>query len=467
MHNYASAITGRLPLVLLLTSLSGCNWVDSTGVQGPTVAVSLRNAEAVTLVEGVALTASLTGEGAELTGWTWEPDDFDAQNHCAAFSDFDAQLSFTSLDDACSDQGNCTFAIDETSSESNATAFTLQMPPLRAPVALSYRLSVNREDGATVERQQLICGLSVNEAPSAVDDQYLAIPGEVLIVEAGSSNSLLANDSDDDDVRNSQLTVSSILTQPVHAIQFSFDADGGFLYQPSADIALDSNGFIEDKIEYTVSDGVHQSRATAIIRIAQDNDAPQQLQSIPDIFLTATTGIDIASPEIQLVDMSRYFSDPDGDNLTFSIADDELPVSGSITISSAGLLQADPTLSDIGRYQPEIVVSDGLESISDTFLLTITVINANRDNSDPVAQDISNRIVSDQFEYDVSRFFSDPDDDVLEFSAEGLPEDVEIDSDGLITGQATRNNQGRWLVRVHASDGYGGTVSDAFALNIR
>ncbi len=467
MYNSASAITGRLPLVLLVISLSGCDWVDSTGVQGATVTVSLRNGEAVAINEKVALTAPLVGEGSELTNWTWELDGADTLGRCNVFSGFDEQLSVTSLSDACTDGNACTFAIDETGSEGNATSFTLQMPELRAPVALNYRLLATREDGATVERQQLICGLSINEAPEANDDSYLAMPGEVLIVAGDSNNSLLANDSDDDDVRNSALTINGIVTQPAHAAQFSVDPDGGFLYEPRSDLPLNDNGFTEDRFVYSLTDGVHQVTAIAVLRIASDNEAPNQLQAIPDLSLTATGGIETTSPDAQLIDLSTYFTDPDGDTLTFFVSAQQLPASGNVTVSAEGLLRAEPTLVDIGRYRVELVVSDGLESISDVFLLSIAEPDANRDNNAPDAEDINNRIVRDQFEYDVSRFFSDPDGDTLEFSAEGLPDDVEIDSDGVISGQAGRSNRGRWLIRVHADDGKGGTSNDAFLLDIR
>lgn len=465
MPDYASAITGRLPLVLLLIGLSGCDWVDSTGVQGSTVAVSLRDGEAVAMTEGLALTAPLAGEDAGLTGWNWEAEQTDVRERCSSFSGFDPQLAVTSLDEACSADSACHFAIDETGSDTAATSFTLQMPALRAPLALSYRLRASREDGTAAERQQLICGLSVNEAPSALDDSYLATPGELLIVDAG--NGLLANDSDDDDIRNVPLAVSAIVTQPIHATQFSVDPDGGFLYEPQADITLNDSGLAEDHFVYLLSDGVHEVRATAIIHIARHNDAPEQLQAIPDVLLTAHASIETTTPDTQLVDLSLYFSDPDGNVLTYSVAQDQLPASGNITVNSAGQLRAAPTLVDIGRYRPELLVSDGLESISTVFLLTVAEPDAIEDNRAPVARDISNRIVRDQFEYDTSGFFSDPDGDELTFSAEGLPDGVEIDTDGVIRGEASSSNEGRWLVRVHANDGKGGTTSDAFQLNIR
>lgn len=467
MPNFASAITVSLPTALLLMSLSGCNWVDSTGVQGATVAFSLRNAEPVAISEGVALTAALNGEGAQLKNWSWQIDGADVRNRCAAFDGFDETLAAMSLPEACSDTSACMVAIDETSSDTDATRFTLQMPSLRAPVALSYRLQATRDDGALVERQQLLCGLAINEAPEALDDSYLLRPGEALTVMSGSSNSLLANDSDDDDVRNTALTVDSIISQPAHAAQFSVDSLGGFLYEPVGNLPVGANGYAEDSFVYSLTDGIHQVTATANLRIVDDNQAPVQLQAVPDIQLTAVAATEAVQPIAQLLDLSVYFSDPDGDSLTYSVSSELLPVSGNITLSSDGQLRAEPELIDIGLYRLDIVVSDGIESISDVFLLSVAEPGGSLSNKEPTALDISNRIVRNQFRYDVSRFFSDPDGDELVFSAQGLPDDVEIDFDGVISGQASDDNRGSWLVRVYADDNRGGTVSDAFRLDIR
>lgn len=467
MPDFASTFKGTLPTVLLILTLSGCNWVDSTGRQGATVDVSLRNAEPVALSESVAVSAPLVGEGADLKNWSWQVDDSDLRSQCAVFDGFDESLSSASLVDACSDPSACQFAIDETSSDSDATRFTLQLPSLRAPVALNYRLQAIRDDGALVERQQLICGLAINEAPEAADDDYLVRPGTVLVVDAGSEISLLANDSDDNDIRNAALRINSIITQPSHAAQFSFDDRGGFLYEPDATKTVDAGDSIEDSFVYSLTDGLHAVRATATVRIVASNVDPIQRQAVPDLQVTAVAGIEAVNQEAQVFDLSTYFSDPDGDSLYYTLSSERLPASGTISISTNGQLRAEPTLLDIGRYQLEIVVSDGIASITDDFLLTVLEPWPSEDNSDPVAQDISNRIVSNTFQYDVSRFFSDPDDDELTFTALGLPDSVEIDTDGIISGQAGSNNRGSWLIRVSANDNRGGIVSDAFRLDIR
>ena len=89
-----------------------------------------------------------------------------------------------------------------------------------------------------------------------------------------------------------------------------------------------------------------------------------------------------------------------------------------------------------------------------------------RANEAPQAEDISNRNVRDSFTYDVSGFFYDPDGDTLTFSASGMPSGVAITPDGVITGSASDDNEGAYIIVVTADDGRGGEVSDGFRLRI-
>ena len=87
-------------------------------------------------------------------------------------------------------------------------------------------------------------------------------------------------------------------------------------------------------------------------------------------------------------------------------------------------------------------------------------------NSAPVADDIDNAEFDDDFTYDVSVFFEDPDDDDLIFSATNLPPRVTISMTGVITGVVSAANDGNHIITVTASDGRGGMVSDNFRLII-
>lgn len=465
MYNPARPCTLRILAALLLMNVSACGWVDSTGVQGTTVAVALRNAQPVAILEGTSLTAPLAGEGAELRNWRWQRVESDVRSRCTGISGFDAQLAATSLSGACSVPTECSVSIDESGSENNATVFTLAMPALRSPVALGYRLSATRDDGAVVEREQLLCGLSVNEAPVAIEDRYFALLDELLVIDSSDSNNLLANDLDDDDIRNSALSVTGIAREPEHASRFSFDDMGGFIYAVSATAPVGSSGYIEDSFVYTITDGLHVSQATAFIRIGSGNTPPVQTRPIPELSVTAASAF--STPQRMQFDLSQYFLDADGDSLQFTIATSQLPESGNVSLSSDGQLFTQVSLFDIGSYRLDLDVSDGLDTISDTFTLRVFESGQSTRNHTPDVTDIRNRVVRNRFSYDISVYFSDVDGDELSFSATGMPEDVFISSTGVISGRANEDNRGKWIIRITADDGKGGTVDDGFQLQIK
>ncbi|NND92428.1 MAG: hypothetical protein HKN42_16330 [Granulosicoccus sp.] len=464
MHIIPRTIAGRLSSLLIVTTLSACGWVDSTGVQGSTVPITLRNAQPVALLEEVALTALLAGEGADLQNWTWSPDDADITDRCGEIEGFDTALSSHSLDDACSIDGDCVLALEE-SRIGSATRFTLRMPALRSPVALNFRLRATRDDGAIVERQQLLCGLSVNEAPQAENDSYLTLQGEILLVKPTDPNSLLANDHDDDDIRNSALRVARLVEAPRFAANFSLDDNGGFYYQSVANGSAVDAGNFRDSFVYAVTDGLHDVHATATIDIVSENRGPQRVQKIPDITVNAFS--DDETPDTLVYDLTRYFVDPDGDTLVYSLAGEQQPGTDSIQLSPRGRLDILPSSADIGKYTLDLTVDDGLEDVSDSFEVIIAPPYSWADNQPPEVTDIRNQTVKDSFSYDVSVYFSDPDDDVLSFRADGLPQDVTITSSGIIRGESSEDNEGRWFIAVTADDGRGGTVTDRFRLVIK
>ena len=120
--------------------------------------------------------------------------------------------------------------------------------------------------------------------------------------------------------------------------------------------------------------------------------------------------------------------------------------------------------NDVGSHSFTIFVYDGLHEVNASF--QINVLDNNPINNDPEVTDIPNRTVSGSIVYDVAPFFSDPDGDTLSFSSANLPPGLQISDSGVITGTATSANDGRWLIRVTASDNRGGTVSDQFRMTI-
>ncbi len=186
------------------------------------------------------------------------------------------------------------------------------------------------------------------------------------------------------------------------------------------------------------------------------------------------------------------FTDPDGDRLRFSLVGTR-PAGLAFNVNT-GRLTGRPTAPGIFRNLAiRATDPDGLFTTSDPFTLIVepapddesdtddetdAVSEDDEDDTDassgtaplanraPVAVDIPNVVFDDDFTYNVSVFFDDPDDDELTFSAVNLPPRVTISLTGVISGTASAANDGNHLIVVTASDGRGGLVSDGFRLTI-
>lgn len=413
------------------------------------------------MFEDSSLLVRLSGSDSLVTGWQWQPsDNADNTNTCNHAGNLAAHRIAPSLRDACTRVDDCDLGITE-SVVDGETRFNLQTPRLRAPVALAYRLTANDENNKQLELSQLICVQSINEAPLAQDDHYVVMRNQTLLVDAENANNLLANDIDDNDVHNNSLHVDSVPAQsPRHADVFELRSDGGFAYRPGANAPLAANGSISDRFVYAVTDGQHRVFATATISVVAGNRGPQRHEELPDIELILNGASNVWVNQ----DLAAWFSDADNDSLLFSVTDGSLPPSGALTLSSTGNLTGAPGIDDIGNYQITVVASDGIDTATGNF--TLSIARFGTVNRPPVVDDIANRIVQYQFHYDIAEFFDDPDDDLLSFSAQGLPAGVHISLRGSLTGSATPQNRGTWFILVTASDGVGGSAQDGFRLII-
>ncbi|MFK8078403.1 MAG: Ig-like domain-containing protein [Granulosicoccus sp.] len=449
-----------------MSSLSACGWVDSTGTQLAdfTGTAGLLNAQPILVIEETTVEASLIGEGSTLDNWNWTLKGDDARSSCHGMNGFDANVAETSLADACANGGTCAITLEEINSDSG-TQFSINVPTLKAPVALSYNLTAVRDDGATVRREQVLCAVSVNEAPVAEDDTYTVRIDSAKIVDGGDIDNLLSNDSDDNDVRNSALRViTTPVTRPKYASQFQLESDGGFTYVASPTAPLNDTSFLDDTFTYSVTDGLYTVDAQATIKIIDSNEPPVQLLQLPDVVLTSDNGLDESHK--RTLNIAQHFADPDGDELTFS--SDELPQEALVALTADGFLNSDASSKEVKQQRVLINVTDGKESISGSFVLTIRLPVSIKDteiNATPSVTDIKNHVFSGEFTYDVSPFFSDKDaEDLLTYTATNLPAGLQIRADGVIEGEVDSSNKGRWFIVVTADDGYGGTVDDGFLL---
>ncbi len=459
----------RFVAVLSILSLSACGWVDSTGKQDvelpalidPSLVV-LRDGDAFQINENTQKTVVFSNADNRVANWSWSRLDGQADiQRCSQFANFEQFNALNSLPESCATNNACNVDVEETNIN-DITQFQLTTPQLRAPAALEYKFTARTNDGINLERYQLVCAIPINDAPIAHDDPYNAIRGTTLTVDGDSTNSLLANDEDDQDIRNKPLQViTTAETEPRFADVFELYADGGFIYKPSPNAPISSDGSISDRFTYQVTDGTSTNSATATISIINFNTAPVQTAELPEI----DSYIVDDSDDSTYADFAAYFNDAENDALLFSAVESTLPESNNLYLSSDGQLRGNPASFDSGRYFVKIQASDAIESVEAGFYLN--VVRTNGVNKAPYADDISNATVRGDFKYDITPFFKDADNDNMSFTATGLPSGVTISPDGIISGTVDDNNSGRVLIRVFANDGNGGINSDGFRLTLR
>ncbi|MEE9332565.1 MAG: Ig-like domain-containing protein [Granulosicoccaceae bacterium] len=449
-----------ISLMLLSAGLSACNWVDSKGNQNNSgnQLRTIVDGGQLPLLEGTPSTATLISTANNLTNWQWQSVGTNTNGGCAANDGFDNELAADTLRQACTDSRTCEIQIEEQSAN-GTTEFLITAPALKSPVAINYTVVANDDQGNAVSLDQTLCLISINEAPFAGDDEYTVLQNLRREIKATDPGNLLGNDRDDIDVRNQPLRViPTPLQAPQHADLFQLGTDGSFIYHPAT---TENTDVIVDEFIYQITDGIHTTSAKVTLNIVANNRAPIRSQRTTLLAMSVEEHAEIGLR----VNLAENFFDPDGDTLSFRIAEGSLPASGNISLTSEGILLGKPQLTDVGDYIVTVLASDGVGQAADTFILSISRFS--RQNSAPEVDDIPNRTVSTTFSYNIADFFSDEDDDQLQFTATGLPSGVTMTTSGLIRGTASSSNRGAWFVLVMADDGRGGSTSDWFRLRIR
>lgn len=460
-------------LALLCPLLVACNWVDSTGSQGVAARTEvflddIPIGSAAVLNENsqvpIFTTRSLTTVDGQTYSWSALPLEEGALAACAGQEGFNIEFAASSLDEACTDPSDCAVRFETVTTTDSVAAFVLSAPELKAPVGVRFGLTVQDFTGTIDTLEYDFCVIAINEAPDANDDTFVIREGirEVFSI---SSTNLLSNDTDDLDDSNTEFR---ILTQPTiepeYASFFELGDDGTFTYESSL------TGILSDKLdtfEYALSDGVFTSTARVTLRIVASNQAPEQLDDIPE--LSATVG------EVFTENLSLYFSDPEEGDLSFSLAAEAaLPVSSGLALLGNGVLSGTPTLEEVGFYQLQLLISDGGREIDSLFSVEVSELPEAEENSSPVYIDdtVFNHVLFlGAALRPMAAEFVDADGDALKYSifgTEELPEGVVIDPDtGVVSGRPLAKTLVRNL-RIVAIDPFGATaISDSFFIRVR
>jgi len=151
--------------------------------------------------------------------------------------------------------------------------------------------------------------------------------------------------------------------------------------------------------------------------------------------------------------VAAYFSDANGDALTFSASG--LPA--GLSISTSGVISGAATAA-LGNYTVTITADDGRGgAVSASFTLALA-------NSVPTAPAIANQTATagSNWSYTVPAF-TDPNGDALVYTATGLPAWMAFNASSRVLSGVPRA-MGSWTVTITATDPSGASVSRAFTV---
>jgi PKD repeat protein len=149
--------------------------------------------------------------------------------------------------------------------------------------------------------------------------------------------------------------------------------------------------------------------------------------------------------------LSLRGSDPDGEPLTYTVT--TLPPSALTVNPTTGLITGVFSFTSAGTYTVTATVSDGEQTVSQTFTWTVT--NVNRA---PVLTAVADQTHAENAPVTLSLVASDPDGTALSFSATGLPPGLSVHpTTGVITGTLSYTSVGTYPVTATVSDGEAST----------
>ncbi len=221
----------------------------------------------------------------------------------------------------------------------------------------TFSYTIEDDLGATSSTTVSIALTGLNDAPTAVDDDYDTDEDTVLNVAAPG---VLVNDSDiDGDAFG--VTAADVTSQ--YGAIVSVNADGTLSYDPTGsdtlqDLAVGES--LDDTFSYTIAD-VHGATASATVTVTVEgrNDDPV---AVDDDYATFEDDVLTVTPAGVLANDT----DRDGDPLAVDVANtDAVTALGvPITVNADGSFTYDPTGTDLG-------VAPG-DTTDDTFTYTVT-----------------------------------------------------------------------------------------------
>ncbi|MBP89580.1 MAG: hypothetical protein CMJ64_23200, partial [Planctomycetaceae bacterium] len=248
------------------------------------------------------------------------------------------------------------------------TSTALESLAAGQPSTDTFTYTIEDSHGAQAVGTVVVNVTGVNDAPSAVDDEFSVNANDSLTEPVPG---MLAGDTDPDP--NTTLTATNVSTTSSRGVPITFNAQGGFTYDPtsvSAFQALDTGEELQDRFTYQVSDGVLTSAtATVTVTVSGVNDVPTA--NGEQLFVAEETQLVISEAQLLANDF-----DVDNDTLLVQIVTTDAALS-----PGQGSVIYTPPQDFNGDFHLVYNVFDGTSSAAATATLTVTPVN-----DAPVAQ---------------------------------------------------------------------------------
>ncbi len=287
-----------------------------------------------------------------------------------------------------------------------------------------------------------------NNAPIALDDDYVAQQDEMLLV---PQPGVLANDSDPDGD-----PIEALLVALPEAGSVTLNLDGSFSYMPDA-------GFSGiDSFTYQVSDGLAAGNIATVTIEVQDspNSAPTAVDDAYTVQQDET--LLVAAPGVLAND-----SDPDGDAIEALL--DTPAANGSVTLNLDGSFSYTPDAGFSGGDSFTYRVSDGLAAGN---IATVTIEVEESPNNAPTAVDDAYTMQQDEglavAAPGVLANDSDPDGDALSAGLIVGPAhgSLTLNADGSFTYTPEAGFSGEDSFVYEVSDGRGGVETATVTVTV-
>ena len=186
-----------------------------------------------------------------------------------------------------------------------------------------------------------------------------------------------------------------------------------------------------------------------------------------------TPHADVVAAEGETLSLSIIATDPDGDGPVLTYSATGLPPGlmidsvflGGEHINEVGMITGTLTYDAAGTYNVTVdVVDNGVPPLSAQTSFTLEVTNTNRA---PVLANPGTLTATEGQLFELYLYTTDPDEDTLSFTAEGLPAGLVLDSaSGMVSGLPAAGSAGDYTITVSVSDNGTPSLGDSLTFDL-